>query len=99
MIHRLIFPPREKSREITNNSDKTSKELETGLCLDRAAAGGEYSCDGRYCVRIQSFQSKDLATWFGDLTEKENSEVQITADCYASTTVNLATTGIFLENV
>ena len=29
--------------------------------------------------------------WFGDITEKEKSEVQILADCYASTTVNLAT--------
>ena len=45
---------------------------------------------------IQSFQSKDLATWFGDITEKEKSEVQIIDECYASTTVNLA---ILLEDV
>ena len=32
-----------------------------------------------------------MATWFGDVTEKEKSEVQILAHCYASTTVNLAT--------
>ena len=32
----------------------------------------------------------DLATWFDDITEKEKSEVQIKAECYASTTVNLA---------
>ena len=56
-----------------------------------AAEGGEHTCDGKSCVRIQSFQRKDLATWFGDFTEKEKSEVQIVADCYASTTVNLAT--------
>ena len=36
-------------------------------------------------------QRKDLATWFGDITEKEKSEVQIVAESYASTTVNLAT--------
>ena len=34
---------------------------------------------------------QDLATWFGDITEKEKSEVQILAECYARTTVNIAT--------
>ena len=42
-------------------------------------------------MRIQSFQRKNLATWFGDVTEKEKGEVQIIVDCYASTTLNLAT--------
>ena len=30
-------------------------------------------------------------TWFEDITEREKSEIQIVAECYASTTVNLAT--------
>ena len=34
---------------------------------------------------------KDLAIWFGDITGKKKSEVQIVVDCYASTMVNLAT--------
>ena len=33
----------------------------------------------------------DLATWFCDITEKEKSEMHIMAECYASTTVNVAT--------
>ena len=40
---------------------------------------------------IQTFQRRDLATWFGDVAEKEKSEKQILADCYASTIFNLAT--------
>ena len=61
------------------------KKKEPGSCLDLAGGGGEHSCDGRSCVRIQSLQ------WLGDITEKEKSEVQIMAECYASTTVNVAT--------
>ena len=45
----------------------------------------------RSCVRIQSFQKEDLVTWFEDITEREKSEVQIVAECYARTTVNIAT--------
>ena len=63
------------------------------------AGGGEHSRDGRSCVRIQSFQRKDLATWFGDIIEKEKREVQIMAECYASTTVNLATAMGFLSRM
>ena len=65
--------------------------MDQGSCLDLAFVEVEHSCDGRSCVRIQSFQRKDLGTWFGDITEKEKSEVQIVAEIYASTTVNLAT--------
>ena len=65
--------------------------MEPGSCLDLVYGGGEHSCDGRSCVRIQSFQKEELATWFSDITEKEKSEVQIVAECYASTTVNIAT--------
>ena len=35
-------------------------------------------------------QKEDLATWFGEVAENEKSEVQIVAQCYASTTVNIA---------
>ena len=52
-VHKLILPHREKSKEVTNKSDETSKEMEPGTCLDMAAGGGEHSCDGRSCVRIQ----------------------------------------------
>ena len=65
--------------------------MEPESCLDLSCGRGEHSCDGRSCVRIQSFQKEDLATWFGDLTEKEKSEVQIVAECYTNTTVKLAT--------
>ena len=36
-------------------------------------------------------RKKTLVTWFEDITEREKSEIQIVAECYASTTVNLAT--------
>ena len=39
----------------------------------------------------QSFQREDLATWFGDITEKGKSEVQIVSECYTNTAVNIAT--------
>ena len=53
--------------------------------------GQRHSCDGQSCVGIRSFQRRDLATWFGDVAEKEKCEVKILVDCYMSTTVNLAT--------
>ena len=62
-----------ESKEVTNKSNKSSKKLEPGSCLDLASGSGEHSCDGRSCVRIQSFQRKDLANWFGDFIEKEKS--------------------------
>ena len=60
-------------------------------CLDLMCGSGEHSCDGQSCVRIQSFQKEDLATWFGDIKEKEKREVQIVAEFYTNTTVNIAT--------
>ena len=65
--------------------------MEPGSCLDSTCGNGEHTCDGRSCVRIQSFQKEDLVTWFEDITEREKSEIQIVAEFYASTTVNLAT--------
>ena len=65
--------------------------MEPGSCFDSTCRNGEHTCDGRSCVRIQSFQKEDLVTWFEDITEREKSEVQIVTECYASTTVNIAT--------
>ena len=36
------------------------------------------------------FKKGDPVIWFEDTTEKEKSEVQILAECYANTTVNIA---------
>ena len=91
MVQRLILPHRKESGETMSKLDKSVKKLKPGSCLDLTWGSGEHSCDGRSCVRIQSFQKEDLATWFGDITEKEKSEVQIVAECYTKTTVNIAT--------
>ena len=89
-IHKLNLLHREETEEKDDKSrDEALKILEPSSCLDLATGGRGHSCDGRSCVRIQSF--RDLAKCCGDITEKEKSEVQIIADCYASTTVSLAT--------
>ena len=49
-------------------------------------------------MRIQSFHV-GLATWFGDVTEKEKKRVQKLTDCYARTTVNTATTLEFFSRM
>ena len=74
-----------------NKLEGSTKKMEPGSCLDLTSGGREHSCDGRSCVRIQSFQKEGLANWFGDITEEEKSEVQIVAECYTNTTVNIAT--------
>ena len=91
VVHKLILSHRKESEETTSKLDNLVKKMEPGSCLDLVCAGGEHSCDGRSCVRIQYFQKEELATWFGDITERGKSEVQIVAECYASTTVNIAT--------
>ena len=91
IVHKLILPQQGESEGSMSKMDKLVKKMEPGSCLDVACGEGEHSCDGRFCVRIQSFQRENLAFWFGDITEKEKSEVQIVAECYASTTVNIAT--------
>ena len=91
VIHKLILPHNKEPGEIMNKLEKSMKKMEPGSCLDLASGSGEHFCDGRSCVWIQSFQRKDLSTWFGDITEKEKSEVQIVAECYTNTTVNIAT--------
>ena len=90
VIHKLILPQSKESGEATSKLGSV-KKLEPGSCLDLTCGGGEHTCDGRSCVRIQSFQREDLVAWFGDITEREKSEVQIVAECYTNTTVNIAT--------
>ena len=90
IVHRLILPQMKKSSEMTRGTGSV-KKMEPGSCLDSTCGNGEHTCDGRSCIRIQSFQKKDQVTWFEDITEREKSEIHIVAECYASTTVNLAT--------
>ena len=90
IVHRLILPHVKESSEVTSGTGSV-KKMEPGSCLDSTCGNCEHACDGRSCVRIQSFQKEDLVTWFEDITEREKSEIQIVAECYASTTVNLAT--------
>ena len=90
IVHKLILPQVKESSEVTSGIGSV-KKMEPGSCLESTCGNGEHTCDGRSCVRIQSFQKEDLVTWFEDITEREKSEIQIVAECYASTTVNLAT--------
>ena len=90
IVHRLVLPQMKESSEVTSGTGSV-KRMEPGSCLDSTCGNGEHTCDGRSCVRIQSFQKEDLITWFEDITEREKSEIQIVAECYASSTVNLAT--------
>ena len=90
IVHRLILPQMKESSEVTSATG-SAKRMEPGSCLDSTCGNGEHTCDGRSCVRIQSFQKEELITWFEDITEREKSEIQIVAECYAGTTVNLAT--------
>ena len=90
VIHKLILPQSKESGEATSKLGSI-KKLETGSCLELTCGGGGHTCEGRSCVRIQSFQSEDLVAWFGDITEREKSEVQIMAECYTNTTVKIAT--------
>ena len=90
VVHKLILPQVKESGERTTELG-SARKMEPGSCLDSTCGSGEHTCDGRSCVRIQSFQKEDLVTWFEDITEREKSEVQIVAECYASTTVNIAT--------
>ena len=90
VVHKLILPQMKESGEKISSLE-SAKKMEPGSCLDLTCGSGEHTCDGRSCVRILSFQKEDLVTWFEDITEREKSEVQIVAECYARTTVNVAT--------
>ena len=73
VIHKLILPQRKESGEAMSKLGSV-KKLEPGSCLDLTGGGGEHTCDGRSCVRRQSFQREDLVAWFGDITEKRRSK-------------------------
>ena len=88
IVHKL--PQMKESGEATSKLGSV-KKMEPESCLDLTCGSGEHICDGRSSVRIQSFKKEDLITWFGDITEREKSEVQIVAECYANTNVNIAT--------
>ena len=90
IVHKLILPQMKEPGEATSKLGSV-KKMEPSSCLDLTCGSGEHTCDGRQCVRIQSFQKEDLITWFGDITEREKREVHIVAECYANTTVNIAT--------
>ena len=90
VIHKLILPQSKELGEATSKL-RSVKKLEHGSCLDLTCGGGGHTCDGRSCVRVQSFQTEDLVAWFDDTTEREKSEVQIMAECYTNTTMNIAT--------
>ena len=90
IVHRLILPQVKDSSEVTSRLGSV-KKMEPGSCLDSTCGNGEHTCDGRSCVRMQSFQKEDLVTWFEDITEREKSEIQIVVEFYVCTTVNLAT--------
>ena len=98
IVHRLILPQVKESSEVTSGLGSV-KKMEPDSCLDSTCGIGEHTCDGGSCVRIQFFQKEDLVTWFEDITEREKSEVQIVAECYANTTVNIATALGFFSRV
>ena len=61
VAHKLILPQVKESGERTNKLG-SARKMEPGSCLDWTCGSGEHTCDGRSCVRIQSFQKKDLVT-------------------------------------
>ena len=91
VVHKLILPHSKESGETVSKLEGSMKNMEPGISFDLTSGGGEHSCDERSCLRIQSFQKEDPATWFGDITEKEKIEVQTVAECHTDTTVNIAT--------
>ena len=97
VVHKLTLPQSKESGEAMIKLGSV-KKLEPGSSLDLTCGGGEHTCDGRSCFRVECFQREDLVAWFGDLTEREKSEVQIVAECYTNTILNIATAlGFFLR--
>ena len=72
--HKLILPQSKESGEALSKLGSV-KKLERGSCLNLTCRGGEHTCDGQSCVIVQSFQREDLVAWFGEVTEREKSEV------------------------
>ena len=48
---------------------------------------------------VSVLERKELATWFGDVAEKEKSDFHILADYFANTIVNLATAFGFISRM
>ena len=66
MVHKLILPHRKESEKTTSKLDKLVKKMEPGSCLDLldlVCGGGEYSCDGQSCVRIQTKGGLSHVVW------------------------------------
>ena len=77
MIIKVTLPYRDVSKDKVDKSrHELQNKMEPDTSLDLATGGGGHSCDGRSCVRIQSFRRRDLITCFGDSAEKEKSELQ-----------------------
>ena len=55
IVHRLILPHVKESSEVTSGTGSV-KKMEPGSCLDSTCGNSKHTCDGRSCVRIQSFQ-------------------------------------------
>ena len=54
VIQKLILPQSKGLGEAMSKQGSVMK-LEPCSCLDLTCGGGEHTCDGRSCVRIQSF--------------------------------------------
>ena len=67
IVHKLILPHVKESGGATNKLG-SAKKMEPGSCLNSTCGNGEHTCDGRSCVRVQSFQNEDLVIWFEDIT-------------------------------
>ena len=95
LFKKAFFSKGEFQETANESKDQPLKKIKPSTCLDLAIGDRGYFCDGRSCVRMQSFERKILARWFGDVTvrerERERNQVQILADCYATTTLSFAT--------
>ena len=81
--HKLILPQNKESGKAMSKL-RSVKKLEPGSCLDLTCGSAEHTCDGRSCVRMQSFQREDLVAWFGYVTQRERERD-------TNTIVNIAT--------
>ena len=75
IVYKLILPQMRESGEAISKLG-SAKKMEPGSCLDQTCGSGEHTCDGRSCVRIQSFQKEDLITWFEDIPLKNGRKVK-----------------------
>ena len=54
IVHKLILPQVREPSEATGKLG-SAKKMDPGSCLELMCGSGEHICDGRSCVRIQSF--------------------------------------------